>query len=254
MRELQALAGGMNEGRSKMILRILAIWFTANFLLIGVVSAVSGGWYLGWSPVGGVLAELAFIMLPNFLLSILVLRYWWPSPIDDLRGALGWRWRGWRTLVVGAIAFIVLFLLSLGASRWLGEGIPYELPGRVGGIGPVEGLPAVLGLLALLAVMIVVTVAGEETMFRGLIQTQLGREYGWLAGWLAGAVLFGLRHLPADLFYARAWSATPQMWLSREVQLYAGALVFGLARRVGGSTYASAIAHGLLFVIVLYMG
>jgi hypothetical protein len=63
--------------------------------------------------------------------------------------------------------------------------------------------------------------------------------------------LFGLRHLPADLFYAQAWSATPQMWLTRQTQLYSGALLFGLARYLGRSTYASATAHAWYWVLVL---
>lgn len=236
-----------------MLKRIVLVWFTANFLIVGLVSWLAGEWYLGWSLLGGLLAELGLIMMPNFLLAVLLLRRWWPVRIHDLRGALGWRWRGRRTAFVGVGAFVVALAISSGITRLLGEPIPYDLPGG-SGIGPVESLPALLGLLALLLLMIFVTVLGEETMFRGLIQTQLGRKYGWIAGLLAGTVLFGLRHLPADLFYSRAWSATPQMWLSREIQLYSGALVFGLARQVGRSTYASAIAHALFLLLVLFGG
>jgi hypothetical protein len=42
------------------------------------------------------------------------------------------------------------------------------------------------------------------------------------------------------------------MRLSRQVRLYLGALCLGLARHVGKSTYASAIAHALVFVIALF--
>ena len=52
-------------------------------------------------------------------------------------------------------------------------------------------------------VFVVIIVVGEETMFRGWIQTQAGKRYGVWAGLLLSVVLFGLRHLPADLFYAQ---------------------------------------------------
>lgn len=105
-----------------------------------------------------------------------------------------------------------------------------------------------LGLLA----FVMITVAGEETMFRGWIQTQVGKRYGVWVGLLVSVVLFGLRHLPADLFYAQIWQATPQMWLSRQLQLYLVAICLGLARHLGKSTYASAIMHGLVFVVALF--
>jgi membrane protease YdiL (CAAX protease family) len=111
---------------------------------------------------------------------------------------------------------------------------------------------ALLGFLLLIGVMIALTVAGEETMFRGLVQTQVGTRYGLWRGLLLGGLLFGLRHLPADLFYARAWAATPQMWLTRQTQLYSGALLFGLARYLGRSTYASAIAHACYWLLMIF--
>lgn len=89
-------------------------------------------------------------------------------------------------------------------------------------------------------------------MFRGWIQTQVGERYGAWVGLGVGALLFGLRHLPADLFYGRVWEATPRMWSSRQAQLYLGALLLGLARHLGRSTYASAIMHGLIFVVALF--
>jgi membrane protease YdiL (CAAX protease family) len=89
-------------------------------------------------------------------------------------------------------------------------------------------------------------------MFRGWTQTQIGKRYGAWVGIVVGILLFGLRHLPADLFFARIWQATPQMWLSRQLQLYLVALGLGLARHFGKSTYASAIMHGLVFVVALF--
>jgi membrane protease YdiL (CAAX protease family) len=231
-----------------MLKRVLIVWLIANFLIVGAVSWLTGGWYLGWHPITGVLAELGLIMLPNLFLSIFVLKHWWPEPVDDIRAALGWSWNGWRAIVVGIVAFAVAFTLSEMISRVIGESIPYQLPGRDNAIGPVEDLVLLLGLLVFLVALVVITVAGEETLFRGLIQTQIGIKCGPWLGLLLGALLFGLRHLPADIFYARAWNATPQMWLTRQLHLYSFALILGLARRYGRSTYAPAIAHALMFL------
>jgi membrane protease YdiL (CAAX protease family) len=237
--------------------RILIIWAIANFAVVGLISGWAGGWYLGWpvSPVVGALAELSLIMIPNLLLPILVLRYWWPESIGSVRVALGWRWAGWRSLFAGLAAFLLFYLLLKVVVAGLGSSIPYNLPGATGegiAIRQPSDVLIIMGVLLGLAVFVLVTVAGEETMFRGWIQTQTGQRYGPWLGLLMGALLFGLRHLPADLFYAQIWHATPQMWLSRQVQLYLGALCLGLARHFGQSTYASAITHGLVFGVALF--
>lgn len=240
-----------------MLKRILIVWAIANFAIVGLISWLAGGWYLGWSvsPVVGVLTELGLIMVPNLLLPILVLRYWWSEPIGTIREALGWRWSGWRSLLAGIVAFLSFYVLLKVVVALTGGSIPYNLPGATG-----EGIPIrqasdilkILGLLLGLVAFVVVTVVGEETMFRGWIQTQTDKRYGAWVGLLTGAILFGLRHLPADLFYAQIWQATPQMWLSRQIQLYLVALGLGLARHFGKSTYSSAIMHGLVFVVALF--
>ena len=236
--------------------RIFITWACANFVFVGLASWIAGGWYLGWnvSPWVKALAELGLIMLPNLLLPVLVMRYWWPDPVGGIREALGWRWNGWRSVISGVLAFIAFFLLATFLVLLVGDSIPYYLPGESGeGITIDEpgDILALLGLLLGLAVFVLLTVAGEETMFRGWIQTQVGDRYGVWVGLLAGAITFGLRHLPADLFYAQVWQATPQMWLSRQLQLYLLAITLGLARVYGKSTYASAIVHGLVLLFAL---
>ena len=240
-----------------MLKRILIVWAIANFAIVGLISWVAGEWYIGWhvSPIIGMLAELGLIMLPNLLLPILVLRYWWPEPVGSIREALGWQWLGWRSVLSGIVAFLSFYVLLKVVVALVGNSIPYNLPGATG-----EGIPIrqpldilrILGVLLGLVAFVVITVAGEETMFRGWIQTQTGQCYGAWIGLPLGALLFGLRHLPADLFYAQIWQATPQMWLSRQVQLYLVALCLGLARHYGKSTYASAITHALVFVVALF--
>jgi membrane protease YdiL (CAAX protease family) len=239
-----------------MLKRILIIWIIANFAIVGLVSFLAGGWYLGWhvSPAIGMLAELGLIMLPNLILPILVLRHWWFEPVDSIRNALGWQWNGWRSLGASVLAMVVFYLLIKLIVRLVGGSIPYNPPATAGeGLAlsdPSNILKVLVLLLGLLAFGII-TVVGEETMFRGWIQTQVGNRHGVWAGLLLGIVLFGLRHLPADLFYAHLWQATPQMWLSRQLQLYLMAICLGLARHFGKSTYASAMMHGLVVVMAL---
>jgi len=233
-----------------MIKRIILVWFIANFVLAGAFALLTGGWYLHFPPVGGMVAELGFIILPNLLFPILLLRYAWPVPVNNLRQILGWQWKDWRPILIGGVAFITYLILSTLASHILGPSIPYNRPGEGGSIG------GLLGLLALLLffIFVVMTVLGEETMFRGLIQTQTSQHYGILVGILLTVILFGLRHLPADLFYAQVWNATPRMWLARQVDLYLGAILLSLARYFGKSTYASATMHLLIFAFIFVSG
>ena len=233
-----------------MIKRILLTWFCANFLFAGIFALLSGGWYLRLPTFVGIGAEVGLIVLPNLLLPVLLLRYAWPEKIERLSLALGWTRNGWRPILVGATAFGIYLLLSTLLSYLLGPGISYNKPGQGGPI------PGWLGLLVLLGYILFarLTAAGEETMFRGLIQTQVSHRYGVWAGIFLTMLLFGLRHLPADIFYAQLSNATAGMWLSREVDLYLGAGLFSLARHFGRSTYSSAIMHFLIFMGILVQG
>lgn len=232
------------------------MWAIANFVIVGLASWAAGEWYLGWESLpAGMLAEIGLIILPNLLLPILTLRYAWPESADSVRDALGWRWAGRHTFASGILAFASYYVLLRLVVRLVGPGIPYNMPGDGGeGIAiqqPSDLLP-ILGLLFGLLAFVAITVAGEETMFRSWIQTQVGKRYGAWIGLLIGALLFGLRHLPADLFWAQVWDATPRMWLSRQLQLYLAGILFGLARYWGRSTYAPAIMHVLVFVVALF--
>jgi membrane protease YdiL (CAAX protease family) len=230
--------------------RILLVWFLANFVLAGAFALLTGGWYIRLPILWGMVAEISLIILPNLVFPILLLRFAWPIPVSDMRQALGWQRNNWRPVLVGAAAFSAYLGLSLLSAKFLGPSIPYSLPGQGGGV---SGLAGLLLLFAFL-VFVVITVAGEETMFRGLIQTQVSQHYGVWIGILLTIILFGLRHLPADIFYANVWQATPRMWLARQVDLYLGAILFGLARYFGRSTYASATMHLLLFIFILVLG
>jgi len=228
----------------------LLVWFVANFLIAGGVALVMGGWYLRLPTLARMVAEIGLIILPNLLFPIFLLRYAWPVPIDSLKKGLGWQWSGWRPILVGMIAFVIYLVLSIPLSNLIGPGIPYSLPGEG---GPITGLAGLLALF-LFILFIVFTVIGEETMFRGLIQTQVSAHCGVWAGIILTVLLFGLRHLPADIFYSQIWNATPRMWVARQVDLYLGAGLLSLARYLGRSTYASATMHLLTFLLIFILG
>jgi len=236
-----------------MIRRILTVWLVANFVVVGLASVLARQWYIGWplSPIAKMWAELGLVMLPNLLLPVMVLKSWWVQPINAVPIELGWVWNKWKSVLTGMVMFAILYGVLNLTSNYLGGSIPYHLPQDATPVST-NNLLSALGLLLGILGFVAITVVGEETMFRGLVQTQIGKQYNALAGILASVVLFGLRHLPNDIYYAQVWRATPQMWLSREVQLYFTAVLLGLARHIGKSTYASAITHGLLLVTVLF--
>jgi hypothetical protein len=57
-----------------MLMRILIVWFVANFVIVGVAAWAAGSWYLGSGLAPGIVAELALIMIPNLLLPMVVVR------------------------------------------------------------------------------------------------------------------------------------------------------------------------------------
>jgi membrane protease YdiL (CAAX protease family) len=235
-----------------MLRRVLLAYFVANFAIIGLVMWFRGGWYAGWmhDPLAGMLAQLILVMLPNLLLPIILLKYERTTGFTSLRDFLGWCWPGRRALLVGGTGFVLFVALSTLTSRWIGPPIPYQVPG----VEPISGntIHQVVLLLVVLLLFVGLTVAAEETMFRGLLQARFNAHFGVVVGILITALLFGLRHLPDDIFYARLWGADTRMWVSREVQLYGGAILFSLARHFGRSTYASAIMHVLVFGMTLF--
>jgi membrane protease YdiL (CAAX protease family) len=132
--------------------------------------------------------------------------------------------------------------IALGTQQLIGD--PLAMPG--------QRLTRVAELAAAVALLWVLTAAGEEMMFRGWMQTILTRDYGAWVGIGVAALLFGLRHVPMDVHAGLSQQAPPSAWISRMLQLCAGAAVFGVARHRARSTWASWITHeGFLLLIVL---
>jgi membrane protease YdiL (CAAX protease family) len=185
-----------------MLRRALLAYFVANFVIIGLVMWFRGGWYAGWTdnPLAGMLAQFVLVVLPNLLLPIFLLKYERTTGFSSLSDILGWHWSGRQTLLAAGAGFVSFIALSTFISKWSGPPIPYQIPG----VEPLSAdkLNEVLLLLVVLLLFVGLTVAAEETMFRGLIQTRFCARFGVVVGILITVILFGLRHLPDDIYYA----------------------------------------------------
>ncbi len=246
----QEPAGGSVEpessrGRGRVVAVLLVTWLVANSLTHVVVALATGDTYyklpLYWMI--GAEASIAFL---NFVLPILAVRYLLKEPVS-FRSSFGWRWTGWKIPVLGIGGFVAVMLLSMGTDRLFGTTIQY---GAAGMAGPVTRANYLVFTLMLL----IFPAFGEETMFRGFLQTRMTAMYGATAGILIPAVLFAIRHHPSDIYFGVVNHVPAAGWANRAIQLYAGAVIFGLARHFARSTWASWLLHVLIILMILVFG
>jgi len=221
-----------------MILTVLSVWFIVNFTPHILVFLITKKIYYQLSIVKGALSESS-IMLLNLLLPVIVLRGSLSQEVHIFQ-ELGWQWSGWHTGWIGLIGFVAFMATALIIQRTIGA--PLSLPGRQ--ISSQE-------FILISALLLVLTPVAEETMFRGYIQTTLTRSYGVWIGVGGAALLFGLRHLPMDIYNGIVQCAPLSAWLSRMLQLYIGALLFGFVRYWAGSTWASWIMHESVMLAIV---
>ena len=217
---------------------ILLIWAVANFGPHLLVHLLFGQPYFALPLYIGIPVEVGLLALN------LGLPLWWLRRRDiPWREGLAWRWEGRRTWLWGlgglAVSLIWCWVVTLlipvpGAGPTEGQGYPFP-----------QVLLVFAGLLALWAAAI----AGEEGMFRGWMQTQLeARGPTWFSI-LLPALLFGLRHLPLDLYTGHAGQAG---WAVRLLQLYGLALIMGLIRWRTRSIAPTVVLHGVLWWLVIF--
>jgi membrane protease YdiL (CAAX protease family) len=233
---------GANPTAGPRLAVLLLAWGLANFGPHAVVYLATGKIYYQLSLRAGLAAESA-IMLLNLLLPVLAWRYLLPRE-PGLRDSLGWRWTGRRAALIGLLGLALFFAVAIVTQQVFGD--PLSTPGRAVR-GPLE---AILTLFLLLGL----TALAEETMFRGWLQTTLTGAYGAWVGIGLTALLFGLRHLPMDLYAGLSQAAPASAWLSRMLQLYLGAIVFGLVRHWAQSTWASWLMHQGILVLIVVLG
>jgi membrane protease YdiL (CAAX protease family) len=178
------------------------MWLCANFIPHLIIVLATGKVYYQLAPFWQFVAE-GSIMLLNLVLPLIALRYSSHQKAHILQ-SLGWRWGGWRTIRIGLLGFVAFMITAIGTQL-----IAQPISSPPQRLTPQELILTLILLLGL-------TAAAEETMFRGYIQTALTQEYGTWIGIGGAALLFGLRHLPMDLIQ-RACSACPPCSLDFQV-------------------------------------
>lgn len=228
--------------RERKVLVLLTGWLIANFIPHLVVFLATGKIYYQLPAVWMIVAESS-IMLLNLLLPMFALRYIFKQTSNTLSN-LGWRWNGWRTVWIGFFGFFVYLVVAIGTQQLIGD--PVSTPG--------QNFTSYWELTMAMVLLLGLNAAAEETMFRGWIQTTLTQDYGIWVGIGFTALLFGIRHLPMDLYGGLSQHAPTSAWISRMLQLYIGAVVFGFVRHRAKSTWASWIMHEGFLLMIVFLG
>ena len=233
-------------GRSMVLLILLSTWIVANGLTHTIVLILTGGIYYQLPFPLNISAE-ASISLLNFLLPVLATRYILKEPLS-FAGSFSWMWTGWKIPVLACCGFIV-YMLVCNIGNWFFDNnmISYGAPGLT---GPVTRLDYLIFVLILL----IFPALGEETMFRGFLQTRLTAIYGKIAGILVPAALFAIRHHPTDIYFGIVNHTPLAGWANRAFQLYIFAIILGLVRHFSRSTWASWIIHIIIIFIIIIKG
>ncbi|RLE71370.1 MAG: hypothetical protein DRJ37_05115 [Thermoprotei archaeon] len=220
------------------LLILLFVWFVANFIPHIIVAALTGKIYYQLTPIKAIIVETS-IMLLNLILPLAIL---YPSSPQILQifHNIGWQWKGLLTLRASLVGFTALIIIMISTQRLIGN--PLSSPKIQ--LTPRETLLTVVLLLTL-------TPIAEETMFRGYIQTTLTQHYGSWIGIIGQALMFGLRHLPMDIYSGLTQRAPLSAWISRIIQLYSCGIILGAARYWADSIWASWIIHEFPIILML---
>lgn len=214
-------------------------WAVANGLPHLVVYAAGRGIYHQLRTLALVMIAENSIMLLNLAVAVVIARA--AAGERSIWQALGWRFDP-AAVFWGLAGFAATMMWSGIVGRVTPRRIIY---------GPMsarctraDAAFAAVSLLFLPALC-------EETMFRGLIQGEVSRILGPGLGIAVAALLYGLRHLPTDLHWARVHGVRWPGWLNRLLELYGGAVILGFARHLSGSTFAPWIAHQAIAVLIV---
>lgn len=217
---------------------LLGLWLVANVGPYLLVFLLTGQPFYQALPLAQGLPIEAGLQALNLLLPLWWLRWRGRS----LQTGIAWRRPDWRS-AWWALLGLAVTLLWGSVLTWLAPG---TAPTSAGG----EPYPPSTLLLVLhgLVGLWLVTVAGEEVMFRGWMQTQLARRGpGWFA-FLLPWLLFGLRHVPLQVY--EGWTG-PAGLAANLLFLYGWAAVVGALRWRTGSIAAPLLLHGALWWLVI---
>ncbi len=224
---------------------LFGVWFLANFLPHLIVFLIAGKIYYKLSFIYSILAEASIAFL-NLLLPIIFLKVFSPEQAS-LLGSLGWHWKGYKVVVFGFLGFIFIMLVLIILNHvFKNQIISYSLP---------DSRPhSPLELYFLIFTLVFITPFGEETMFRGYLQAEISKNHGVVMGVLIQTLLFGLRHLPSDIYFGLMQNSPAPAWANRFAQLYIFGLTLGLIRHFANSNWASWITHELMIIFILIIG
>ncbi len=192
----------------RLLLSGLALWVLGGLWEGALQIRVPGGTHLG-------LAYLVALDLALFFYTV-------ARPVRTFDVGLGLGGRDWG-LALGGVVTLAAVAIPLGFAlaflryepRWLGLGYAVV---RLFGLILFVGLP-------------------EEMLFRGVLQESFTRFWGRGGGLLAGALVFGLSHLPKG--------APPLNWKYALLATLAG-LVYGWVYQRTGKLAAAAVTHGVV--------
>ncbi len=234
------------------IIQLILVWFSANYLPHIIIILAAGKPYFAMGLVQGTVLEMIIMGLNLTLPIVAILVFSQAKPTSPnkalslIKDSLAWRWDGWKTVGWGLLTFILGFVLVFPVVNTVVGSYPF--PYNNGSTGPIN-LVRQWYLVILILALWIVTVLGEEVMFRGYIQTGLENRYGAIVAIIGTALLSSLRHTPADLYWG--WNAPAIQWVSRLGQLILMALILGLVRYRSKSMIPTTIAHGLGWLYVI---
>lgn len=157
----------------------------------------------------------------------------------DVKERFGLRFKGHH---VGLSLWMMLLFLILYIARLLLSGLT---DGSAGEVAALFASPATWGMMALLAVTFFLSYNvfwGEEYGWRFFMQPLFQRRFGLKAGVILLGVIWGLWHIPINIFYY-----SPDTWiysiLLHQITCITLAVFFGYAYRKTGNVWVPVVMH-----------
>jgi len=224
---------------------VLAVFLVTGFLFHLILWVATGRIYYQLEGLGPLLFEAGRAAWTIVVLLAACALAWGGLPEVLRRLQVVW---SPMALAWGMSGAVTALALAWVATKLLGEPIGYAttLPSR-----------SRATVAAALLHLFVLVPASEELLFRGLVQTHFIQTAGSIAGVGTSTLLFGLWHLPSDIYFGRLRSYPLQAWACRWIQLYAGGMILGMAVCLSGTLFASLFMHQFIilaaFVVFPYL-
>ena len=215
--------------------------FYVTFLVITVLMILCalGSVFLPQSIQAGQMEMSVWMVLVQVVLILGSIVFWITLLVSgkERREACGLRWRNWKKSVLCMLLFFVLYSLRMGISSALG--------GQMGEFIQLWAVPSTwlyLVTLVLNFFLVVVAFFGEEYGWRYYLQPLLQKRFGLRKGVLILGVIWGLWHLPLDLFFYSPGYAL-QSIAAHQVTCITLGVFFAFAYMSTGNIWVPVILH-----------